>query len=285
VLTDEEVERYHKDGQVTPSDFRLSDDLLARLRASVDRVLDAPDRSDRDYVPVGHLPQRDAAPDGVPGGEDLFTIAIAPEIVDLVEQLVGSDIVLWSSNIFGKPSNGGKQVQWHQDGHYWPMRPLATCSVWMSVDGATVENGCLRYIPGSHAGGLLPHTDEQSEGVLHYSIEQQLLRGAEPRDIVLAPGEVSLHDVNLIHGSNQNPSSERRAGFVARYMPATAHYDRTNAPMKVRSGTTPDYAGRPIWLLRGENRHPGNDFTIGHAGLEDFDALVDVGRAAAPRPA
>jgi ectoine hydroxylase-related dioxygenase (phytanoyl-CoA dioxygenase family) len=264
---------------VTPAGFVLSDERLEQLRRGVGQVLDAVD--DGDYVPVGHIPRRDGVPDGVRGGEDLFAVAVAPEIIDMVEQVIGSDIVLWSSNIFGKPSRGGKAVQWHQDGHYWPMRPLATCSVWMSVDGASVENGCLRIIPGSHLGGLLPHTDEHTEGVLHYSIERDLLDGVQPRDVVLAPGEVSLHDVNLIHGSNPNRSDGRRAGFVARFMPAWSSYDRTNPPMKVRSGTTPNYGSRPIWLVRGENRHPGNDFTIGHEGLADLDELVAQHRAIA----
>jgi ectoine hydroxylase-related dioxygenase (phytanoyl-CoA dioxygenase family) len=53
-------------------------------------------------------------------------------------------------SFFAKPALNGKKTPMHQEGEYWPIVPLATCTVWIAIDEATVENGCLRYIPGSH---------------------------------------------------------------------------------------------------------------------------------------
>ena len=65
----------------------------------------------------------------------------------MVEELIGPDIALSNSSFFAKPAKKGSRTPWHQDGRYWPIRPLATCSVWIAVDPSTTENGCLRVIP------------------------------------------------------------------------------------------------------------------------------------------
>jgi hypothetical protein len=75
---------------------------------------------------------------------------------------------------------------------------------------------------------------------------------------------MSMHDVYLIHGSNPNRSPHRRAGVAIRYMPATSHFDRGLIATTANSGYTVDFAGRPIWLMRGIDRSGLNDFTIGH---------------------
>ena len=82
-------------------------------------------------------------------------------------------------------------------------------------------------------------------------------------------GQFSLHDVFLIHGSEANQSHQRRAGFVARYMPASSVFERTAADnvMQSAQGTVRvDYATRPIWLLRGRDLSGRNDFSVGHDG-------------------
>merc|ERR1712202_29977 len=57
-----------------------------------------------------------------------------PEILDMVEQLLGPNIALRNSSFFAKPERKGQQTPWHQDGEYWPIRPLATCTVWIAVE-------------------------------------------------------------------------------------------------------------------------------------------------------
>ena len=67
------------------------------------------------------------------------------------------------------------EMPWHQDGHYWPIRPLAAITVWIAIDDSTTENGCMRYVPGSHKSGVLSHhLDERRELVLNQAIQSDL---------------------------------------------------------------------------------------------------------------
>eukprot|EP00494_Astrolonche_serrata_P013646 UN13770 len=68
----------------------------------------------------------------------------------MVEQVLGPNIALWNSSFFAKPSYTGRETPFHQDGHYWPIQPPSTCTVWCAIDPATKENGCMKFIPGSH---------------------------------------------------------------------------------------------------------------------------------------
>jgi len=189
-----------------------------------------------------------------------------PGILGLVSQLIGEDIILWGSQVFCKPALTGKEIPWHQDGQYWPIRPIATCSVWIALDDAMPENGCMRYIPGSHAnGGIYRHrVTDRSDVVLNQEVEPSQFDAASGRDDALKAGQFSLHDVYLIHGSNANRSPKRRAGFVIRYMPATSVFERATGDEHVQSGVTFSMSKRPVWLLRGKDRSGRNDFTVGH---------------------
>jgi ectoine hydroxylase-related dioxygenase (phytanoyl-CoA dioxygenase family) len=189
-----------------------------------------------------------------------------PEILDLVEQLIGPDVILWGSQVFCKPPFTGKAIPWHQDGQYWPIRPLASCSVWIALDDATPENGCMRFIPGSHAAGSVyrHRISERKDVVLNQEVDPSQFDASSALDDVLEAGEFSLHDVFLIHGSNANTSSRRRGAFVIRYMPATSVFERLADDRHVQSGVSFSMSRRPIWLLRGRDRTGRNDFTIGH---------------------
>lgn len=263
-MSADEIERYRADGIVVPG-FRLPHARIDRLRATLDRLIaENPDVRPERLVSV-HIEGRNA--EGVRGSKDFLDLARDPEILDLVEQVIGSDIILWGCQIFCKPGGDGMEVPWHQDGHYWPIRPLATCTVWIALDASTVENGCLRVIPGSHRErALLDHMRESRDDVvLNQGVRPDLMRAEMARDIELEPGEMSIHDVFLIHGSNVNGSPRRRAGVAIRYMPGTSLLDRALRPRSADAGYTVDFTSRPIWLLRGVDRTGHNDFIVGHA--------------------
>lgn len=272
-ITDQEVAAYNDEGLAVPEHFRLPGPAMDRLRDAADRMIAR--SKDADIVLVAHLPDRPGVVGGVAGGEEIFKVALDPSVLDLVERLIGPDIVVWGSNLFAKPAGVGKEVQWHQEANYWPMRPLASASVWFAIDGADSENGCMRYIPGSHKEGLLPHvTHPGDNGVLEFTIDPERVDESKARDVPVPAGGVAVLDTFVIHGSRPNRSDRRRAALTVRYMPATSHYDRNNPGFAVANGSATNYAVRPIWLVRGENRHPGNDFSIGHEGLEDLDEIA-----------
>ncbi len=267
-----EISAYRRDGLIV-SPSHLSGDRLAAMRDSLQKLLRdnaglAPESLVCPHIPYG--PTHSAA-----AAAQWFDYATDPAIVNLVEQLIGPDIILWGSQVFCKPAATGKAIPWHQDGQYWPIRPLATCSVWIAIDDASPENGCMRYIPGSHAGRVVVRhrTSERKDIVLNEEVDPALFDAAIARDNVLEAGQFSLHDVYLIHGSNANRSGQRRAAFVIRYMPATSTFVRHVGDQHRQGEVGFSMSRRPIWLLRGRDRG-GNDFSTGHG--EDYRLVPRV---------
>ena len=106
-----------------------------------------------------------------------------------------------------------QKTPWHQDGAYWPIRPLATCTVWIAVDDATPENGCMRFIPGSHKSKTLAEhaVNNDPDYTLNQELDPATYDPAEAIDVTLEAGQISLHDVYLFHGSEVNRSPHRAA--------------------------------------------------------------------------
>ena len=262
-LSPDEVERYRDAGIVIPR-YRLPSARIERLRSTLDRLVAENPTVRPERLVSAHIEGRNG--EGVRGSRDFLALAREPGILDLVEQLIGPDIILWGCQIFCKPGGDGMEVPWHQDGHYWPIRPLATCTVWVALDPSRIANGCLRVIPGSHRGQrLYGHLrEDRDDVVLNQAVKPGEFDADTALDIELAPGQMSMHDVHLIHGSNANRSPQRRAGVAIRYMPASSLFDRGLMATSAQSGYTVDFATRPIWLLRGEDRTGRNDFRIGH---------------------
>ncbi|MFX4224006.1 MAG: phytanoyl-CoA dioxygenase family protein [Thalassobaculum sp.] len=263
-LSDAEVAHYHQHGYVIP-DWRLPPSVLERMRADFEALKAANPGVGSDNMICPHIPA--GGVQGLRGDGVWLDYARIPEILDMVEQLIGPDIALWGTTVFGKPPGTGKRVPWHQDGEYWPIRPLATCSAWIALDDATPENGCLRVIPGSHKQQRLrAHAqDDSDELALDQVLSAEEYDESEAVDFVLKAGQVSLHDVYLVHGSEPNRSDKRRAGYVCRYMPTTSHFDREIGRALQAKGNLVDFTTRPLWLLRGSDACGLNDFRVGHS--------------------
>lgn len=258
-LADDEVARYRADGVVVPT-WRVPDADIARLRGLLDRLID-----DAPGARPEHLVLRWG------GGEAaleahaaILAFARMPALLDIVERVLGPDLICWGAHMFCKPAGDGQVVPWHQDGDYWPIRPLATCTVWVALDRSGPENGCLRVVPGSHKRGKsLPHEKvERADWALDQTLVAGTFDPSDAVDVVLEPGQMSIHDVFMIHGSEANRSTHRRAGLAIRYMPATSLYDRRIKMPGGAAAIRQDMSRRPIYLVRGEDR-AGNDFTIG----------------------
>src|SRR5687767_15679612 len=89
---------------------------------------------------------------GVIGSEKWLSFATHPGLISIARQLIGDDIILWGTTIFGKPARSGKETPWHQDGEYYPIRPLRVLTIWIALDDVTPENGPMRFHPGSPKG-------------------------------------------------------------------------------------------------------------------------------------
>ncbi|MBL8837284.1 MAG: phytanoyl-CoA dioxygenase family protein [Alphaproteobacteria bacterium] len=266
-LSTAEQAQYQRDGWVIPQ-WRLPAARVDAMRAALDKLIaDNPGIRPEKLISA-HIAGKSA--EGVRGSQDFLDLARDPEIVELVADAIGENIILWGCQVFCKPGGDGLETPWHQDGHYWPVRPLATCTVWLALDPSTRTNGCLRVIPGSHASRtLLNHMrEDRTDVVLTEKIDDPTFDESKAVDIELQPGQMSLHDVYMIHGANANRSPQRRAGVAIRYMPTTSVFEHTLMERSDKSGYMVDFTQRPIWLVRGRDVSGRNNLTIGHARRE-----------------
>ena len=144
-----------------------------------------------------------------------------PEILDAVSDVIGPDILCWTTNFFIKESSSEGFVSWHQDSTYWGLDPDDVVTAWVAFTDATPENGYMQFIPGTHKVEQLPHLDT-------FHRDNLLSRGQEIAvevdtskavGIALRAGEMSLHHIKLVHGSEPNRSADRRIGLAIRYIP------------------------------------------------------------------
>lgn len=186
----------------------------------------------------------------------LADLVRSPAVLDPVEDLIGPDILCWTTHWFVKEARSPQYVSWHQDSNYWGLDTEDLVSVWLAVSPATVQSGCLRLLPESHRVPAMAHVDT-------YDQDNMLTRGQTIMDVdesravnlELAPGQVALFDYRLAHASYPNRSDDRRIGIGLRYIPPSARQ------------TMSDWDSAT--LVRGEDRH-------GHFELEptpscDFD--------------
>ena len=143
------------------------------------------------------------------------------KILDAVEDLIGPDILCWNTFFWIKEALSETFVSWHQDLRYWGLDTDHLVSVWLALSPATLETGCMRVLPGSHKGDLLPHSDEYKENNLLTRGQEIAVEVDEAKAVAmpLQPGEISLHNVRLAHASGPNRSKDRRIGLSMHYMP------------------------------------------------------------------
>ncbi len=252
-LSEQERETYQRDGLVI-ADFRLTENLRQEMSRAVDDLLLATAGKAPESIVCPHITGMNNLPEDI--SRVWLSFCARPEILNLVESLIGPDIILWGSQVFCKPASTGMEVPWHQDGEYWPIRPLETCSAWIAIDDVSVENGAMRYIPGSHRQRqLFPHVvSERNDLALNRVLDPNCYDANTASYDELQSGQLSLHDVYLIHGSATNTSGKRRAGYAIRYMPGSSHFDRQ---LNMGSGSkhfATQFATRPIFLMRGSAR-------------------------------
>ena len=183
--------------------------------------------------------------------EFVWRLTTHPRVLDAVEAVLGSDILLLASNFFCKypaAERGERFVAWHQDVTYWGLEPPRAITGWIAIDDADEENGCMSVIPGSHRAGVLEHGKSARQGNL-LSINQEVADGlvdeARAVSMPLRAGQMSLHDGLLLHGSHPNRSARRRCGLAVRF---TTPDVRQVAPNSLRGYY------RPV-LVRGVDRH------------------------------
>jgi ectoine hydroxylase-related dioxygenase (phytanoyl-CoA dioxygenase family) len=153
----------------------------------------------------------------------LLDFLLAPQVLDLVECIVGPDILLWSSHFICKDPLTGRATPWHEDSAYWMGRldrydKIVT--LWLALDDVDRDNGCMQVIPGSHLyfGSSQYRGVDTNLNTFKSEIADIDVRQAVPFE--LRRGECSLHDGRIRHGAEPNKSNRRRLGYTMRYLSA-----------------------------------------------------------------
>jgi ectoine hydroxylase-related dioxygenase (phytanoyl-CoA dioxygenase family) len=148
-----------------------------------------------------------------PGFHDLLW---NPAFLVPASQLLGGAVRFWHDQLFSKPAKYGGVVAWHQDYSYWTRtKPMAHLTCWIALDDATMENGCLQYVPGSHRWNLLPKPALAGDSEAIASVLDEEQRAAfQPVAAEVRKGEATFHHPLMLHGSSRNDSARPRRGAV-----------------------------------------------------------------------
>jgi hypothetical protein len=233
VLTREQIAAFNRDGYL--KGIRIFDETeIAEIRRYFDDLLARTLAAGGDSYSISTAHLRYGR---------VYDILTDPRIVARIKDLLGDNVVAWGSHFFCKMPGDGKRVSWHQDSSYWPLTPSMAVTAWLAIDDASVENACMRFIPGSHHLGHLTYAlSENDEGnVLNQTVVSAENLG-EPVNVELKAGEISIHSDLLLHGSEANQSNKRRCGLTLRYCPAAVRADLGwNAKGIIVSGSDPSH--------------------------------------------
>jgi ectoine hydroxylase-related dioxygenase (phytanoyl-CoA dioxygenase family) len=167
-----------------------------------------------------------------------------PKVLDAVEDVIGPNILCWTTNFFIKEARSPGFVSWHQDATYWGLEPDDVVTAWIAFTKSDLESGCMKVIPGSHKRDQLAHVDTFHRDNLLSRGQEIAVEVDESKavDVILQPGEFSLHHIKLVHGSMPNRSADRRIGYALRYIPTHVRQTKVrDSAMLVRGVDTYDH--------------------------------------------
>ena len=233
MLTEAQIRSFHENGYLNDSIRVLTDEQLHALRERLDAVIEgksaAPPealrnltggglKSDRVVVQIVNIWQAD----------DLFRAHLCnPIITGMIAQLMDTDTVrVWHDQVQYKPPVIGTSTNWHQDYPAWPiLAPADLISCWVALDDATLENGCMRMVPGSHKWGTHPALGT-GDGFAPTYEAGKLPDGAEIESVPIEvpAGCAAFHHCQTWHGSAPNPSNKHRRAIAVHYMPGHTRY-------------------------------------------------------------
>ena len=255
VLSNSQIEQYLEEGFLSPIDVMSEDEAISyrqRFEAAEAQYPEQANPHNRNNVHLSYL--------------CLDELVHHPVILDVVEDLIGAHFSLWASVMFIKEPSTAHYVSWHQDATYMGLSKHNFVTPWLALSPSNRETGCMSMMPGSHRHHIRPHEDTFAED--NILTRGQVVRDVDESqavDLILRPGQMSLHHAEIVHGSQANTSAERRIGFA------------------MQSYVSPDVRqtiGDNYWLdIRGENTRENS--TSLHRPRFDLDPVAQADREAA----
>jgi hypothetical protein len=213
---------------------------------------------------------------------ELHRFLFNDDVLDVVQDLIGPDIALFSSHFISKPAGNGKRVPWHEDSAYWkgnfscPENPdsdgMDVVTIWLAIDPSHPENSNMKVIPRSHLNGYSEYEDvkDPNASVFNTNIKSDQFDESTAVDCTLKKGEFSLHHAKTIHGSDKNTSDMRRCGYTMRFISTRSKFHPENTWGKLPH----------LYLARGVD-HAGNTYLEkGHAfqdWVDKFGSYIPKG--------
>jgi non-heme Fe2+,alpha-ketoglutarate-dependent halogenase len=143
-----------------------------------------------------------------------------PKILDAVEDILGPDFLCWQTSLFIKEAKDPGFVSWHQDGNYWGLSSDEVVTAWLALSPSTLESGCMKMMPGSQEWDGIEHQDTFDKDNLLTRGQVMDIKIDETKavNLIVQPGEISLHHVSIAHASAPNQADDRRIGIAMRYV-------------------------------------------------------------------
>jgi len=210
VLTQDQIQQYYEKGFISPVRVISEEDALS-IKAQLEEVEEQyPEEINAQSRNNLHL-----------SFTFLDALAHNTTLVDAIEDLVGPDIALWASVMFIKEPSSKQFVSWHQDATYMGLDSFDFPTPWIALSPSNINTGCMTMISGSHKTEILEHEDTYADN--NILTRGQAIKNVDQNkaiDLILKPGEMSIHHGAIIHGSQPNNSNQRRIGFsLQSYVP------------------------------------------------------------------
>ncbi len=211
MLSDQAVAQYKRDGYYFPIDILTPDEARLYRRRLEEHEARTGEPLQGEMRHKSHL---------------LFTwlneLIRHPRILDAVEDVLGPDLLCWSSSFFIKEPRDPGFVSWHQDATYWGLSAPDVATVWLAFTPANEINGCMKFVPGTQHNQVTHRDTFHKDNLLTRGQEIAVEVDEEKAiSVMLEPGQASLHHVMLFHGSAPNRSADRRIGYAIRYIPTS----------------------------------------------------------------
>lgn len=165
-----------------------------------------------------------------------YQVVTNKALLDVVETILGDDILVYGTLVLAKQPHDLRYASWHQDSFYSGLHLTPSTTAWIALTPSHEKNGCMRVIPGSHKLGSLDHESVADDPHMLNRRGERIkldVNESEAVDVVLRPGEISLHESTLVHGSTPNTSDEPRIGFIVRFVTSRMRNPNTRL-MRVR---------------------------------------------------
>jgi phytanoyl-CoA hydroxylase len=230
-LSSEEIERYRRDGFIHLREV-LTGEPLRQLRNAVARAVESELKHDwmgarrRDesnkkstyeqiFIQKVNLWTRQG---------DVKPFVLSRRLGNIAAQLSGHTMRLWHDQALFKEPRTGTRTPWHQDAVYWPHRPrLDQLTIWIALRDATIANGCMSFIPGSHLLGALPPVNLGEPQDLFAQALQ--MKPTAPVTCELTAGSVTVHNGLTFHFAGPNTTDQMREALAIIYMPGGTIFD------------------------------------------------------------